>query len=158
MEGGMHSHHVLIVEDDADNRKILAYYIRKMPGVTCSEAADGAEALELLEAQNADLVLMDVNMPNMDGLTATRTLRARGDALSNVTILALTAGDSPRERAACMDAGASDFLSKPIVDPAAFRETIASWLRALEHRPRDADDEQSAARATSNTHTRADSR
>jgi len=126
----MRNRHILIVEDDADNRKILAYYVKKLASVTVAEAADGAAALELLERDGADLVLMDVNMPGMDGLEATRAIRARADALASVPILALTAGDSARERDACIGAGTSDFIAKPIVDPTGFRETVEGWLRS----------------------------
>jgi CheY-like chemotaxis protein len=126
----MRPSHILIVEDDADNRKILAYYVKKIPGLTICEAVDGLTALERIDVERPDLVLMDVNMPIMDGLEATRAIRARGDALARVPILALTAGASEVERDACMRAGVDDFLTKPVVDPAALRTTVVHWLRA----------------------------
>jgi CheY-like chemotaxis protein len=89
-------------------------------------AANGMEALELLRQTAFDCVLMDVQMPLMDGLEATRRIRA-DPRLADMRVLAMTATATSEDRVRCIEAGMDDFISKPI-QPALMYQTIANWL------------------------------
>jgi CheY-like chemotaxis protein/anti-sigma regulatory factor (Ser/Thr protein kinase) len=101
---------VLLVEDNPVGA-LLATTLLKRQGCVVETAAGGEEALRALERARFDLVLMDMRMPGMDGLTATRTLRARGD---RTPVLALTANAFADDRRACLEAGMDDHLTKPL--------------------------------------------
>ena len=109
---------VLLAEDNPTNQVVASHWLARA-GIRCLIAPDGGKAIELLanaqQAQQIDqspaLILMDVQMPGMDGLEATRHLRASGCTLP---IIGLSAGASRREQEACISAGMSDFLGKPI--------------------------------------------
>ncbi|MFO0553711.1 MAG: ATP-binding protein [Polyangiaceae bacterium] len=104
---------VLLVEDDPINQKVASLMIARV-GLTCDIAENGFVALEKTAASTYDLVLMDVQMPELDGLEATRRIRARGGLQPR--IVALTAATTADERALCFQAGFDAFLTKPI-DP-----------------------------------------
>ena len=108
--------HVLIVEDDPTNRMIVCSMLRNA-GFRTSTVNDGAEALALLGGQIVDVVLMDWQMPDMDGLEVTRRLRAglAGRFAQVVPIIALTANAFAEDRAACLAAGMNDYLTKPVL-------------------------------------------
>jgi signal transduction histidine kinase/CheY-like chemotaxis protein len=119
---------VLIAEDGADNRRLLVHLVERW-GLDVETADNGRAALERIEkcAERDDpveLVLMDMQMPEMDGYEATRRLRARG---FQAPIVALTAHAMEGAREACLAAGCDDFLTKP-VDRAQLRAMIASYL------------------------------
>jgi signal transduction histidine kinase/ActR/RegA family two-component response regulator/HPt (histidine-containing phosphotransfer) domain-containing protein len=101
---------VLVAEDGDDNQKLIAGHLRKV-GLDVVVAHDGREAVEQVKAHAFDLVLMDMQMPEMDGYSATRTLRQLGHALP---IIALTANAMAEDRVRCLEAGCSEYLSKPI--------------------------------------------
>ncbi|MGB1254376.1 MAG: response regulator [Thiolinea sp.] len=102
--------HILLVEDNLINQKVAGRTLEKA-GCLVSIANNGLEALQLLEQENPfDLVLMDCQMPVMDGLTATRELRKRGN---DIPVIALTASALESDRQSCIDAGMNDFLTKP---------------------------------------------
>jgi len=101
---------VLLVEDGTDNRAIVAAYLRRA-GVDVDFAADGREALHAAFSRRHDAVLMDMQMPHMDGYEATRILRRRGFLRP---IIALTAHAMSDDRARCLQAGCNDYLSKPV--------------------------------------------
>lgn len=101
---------VLIAEDNPDNITLVEVFLKKW-GIKPDVAQTGAGAVQLASENDYDLILMDVQMPVMDGLEATRRLRAAGN---RVTILALTANASDEDRRACLEAGMNDFISKPI--------------------------------------------
>lgn len=101
---------VLLVEDNPVGA-LLATTLLKRQGCVVETAAGGEEALDALTRARFDLVLMDMRMPGMDGLTATRTLRGRGD---RTPVLALTANAFADDRRACLDAGMDDHLTKPL--------------------------------------------
>jgi two-component system response regulator MprA len=103
------SAHILIVDDEPAVRDALESSLR-FEGYTVACAEDGLAALTAVEQTAPDLVILDVLMPRMDGLTASRRLRARGDT---VPVLMLTARDSVGDRVTGLDAGADDYLAKP---------------------------------------------
>ncbi len=102
--------HVLLAEDNPVNARLAAALLAAHT-CTFDLAENGREALRLLETGTYDLVLMDMRMPEMDGLEATRQYRAQG---GTTPIVALTANAFDRDRLACMEAGMNDFLAKPI--------------------------------------------
>ena len=108
--------HVLVVEDDPTNQMIVCSMLRNA-GFRTSTANDGAEALALLGRQIVDVVLMDWQMPDIDGLEVTRRLRAglAGRFAQIVPVIALTANAFAEDRAACLEAGMNDYLTKPVL-------------------------------------------
>ncbi len=109
---------VLVVEDNGLNQKLMRRLIEKQGNVAVV-ARNGREALEISSREAFDLVFMDVSMPGMDGLKATRAIRAREQAARRIHvgfIVALTAGVSENERRACREAGMDDFLGKPFTE------------------------------------------
>ncbi|MHA6193737.1 response regulator [Pseudomonas wadenswilerensis] len=102
---------ILLVEDNPVNQLVAKGMLGKL-GCEVSVAAHGAEALELLEDDEFDLVLMDCNMPVMDGYEASRRIRQSG-RWPNLPIVALTANAMPEERERCRAAGMNDYLAKP---------------------------------------------
>ncbi len=104
---------ILLVEDLPMNQ-ILAEAILRDAGHTIVTAADGAEALSAVQRESFDLVLMDVQMPVMDGLAATRAIRALPGETGRLPILAMTANALPEEVARCRAAGMDDHIAKPI--------------------------------------------
>lgn len=104
---------VLVAEDNAVNQKLIARMLER-EGYACDVAANGLEVLAALQHLHYDLVLMDCQMPEMDGLEATRQIRLSQEAWGRIPIVALTAGVSLEERVACENVGMNGFLSKPI--------------------------------------------
>jgi len=119
---------VLVVEDHPVNQKLLAHQLREM-GLQHVLAGSGAEALAILAENGFDLVLMDWQMPEMDGLEATRRIRALPGATGRIPIVAVTANADSGFRETCLAAGASDYLSKPYTE-AALAAMLAQWLPA----------------------------
>ncbi len=108
--------HLLIAEDDAANRLLISRMVERL-GLRYTMAKNGREALDLVAANRYDLLLMDVNMPEMDGLTATRRIReleARQPEWPRLPIVALTALAFADDAQECRDAGMDDFLVKPL--------------------------------------------
>jgi PAS domain S-box-containing protein len=108
---------ILLVEDSDINRELICEMVERL-GHKIQVAADGAEALELArrlaaEPKAWDLILMDVQMPVMDGLTATRAIRALGGRAATIPIVALTANAFAAEMQECLDAGMNDHVPKP---------------------------------------------
>ena len=119
---------VLVVEDNAVNQLVASGLLSAL-GYTSEVAADGLAAIEAVHQRRFDAVLMDVQMPRMDGYMATRHIRdtATGPRLP---IIAMTAAAVEGERERCLAAGMDDYLTKP-VDPAALAETLERWLRPV---------------------------
>jgi len=122
---------ILVVEDHPVNQKVLAHQLREM-GLQHALAANGTEALERLANEAFDLVLMDWQMPEMDGLEATRRIRQLPTDVHHIPVIALTANANSVFRETCLAAGANDYLSKPYSD-AALAAVLAQWLP--QHRP-----------------------
>lgn len=114
---------ILIAEDHADSREALGALLEAF-GFTVLLAVNGLEAVELARRDHPDLILMDVMMPALDGLEATRRLRTFPDT-RDIPIITLTALDQARDMA--MDAGANDFLAKPINSGVLFSK-VNNWL------------------------------
>jgi signal transduction histidine kinase/DNA-binding response OmpR family regulator len=105
--------HILIAEDNTVNRKVILAMLARL-GYRADWAANGLEALQSLARQPYDLVLMDLQMPELDGLGATRRFRAIAPVGTPPYILALTANVRKEDYDACLQAGMQDFLSKPV--------------------------------------------
>jgi CheY-like chemotaxis protein/HPt (histidine-containing phosphotransfer) domain-containing protein len=104
---------ILVVEDNVVNQQLALLLLRKL-GYRADVAADGLEALQALKREPYDVVLMDVQMPTMDGLEATRRIHQRWPEGRRPHIIAATASAMQEEREACLAAGMDDYLSKPI--------------------------------------------
>ena len=119
---------VLIAEDNTTNQ-LVALGILKKFGLAADTVANGAEAVHVLERVPYDLVLMDVQMPEMDGLQATARIRDPRSAVldHDVPIVAMTAHAMQGDREQCLAAGMDDYVAKP-VEPRALAEVLARWL------------------------------
>jgi CheY-like chemotaxis protein len=104
---------ILIAEDSADTRAVLMRALA-FRGYHVVEAADGREAVEVAESECPDLVLMDLNMPVMDGLAATERIRELRDKCGNIPVVAITAFDTYGMREAAAEVGCNAYLLKPL--------------------------------------------
>ncbi len=106
---------ILVAEDVFMNQQLIVSILKRMiPGVIVQTAKNGLEVLEYLEKERADIILMDVQMPEMDGIEATRKIRSLENNENHIPIIALTAGVLIEEENNCRLAGMDDFLKKPI--------------------------------------------
>lgn len=104
---------VLVTDDNAINRKVASQLLRKL-GHKVIEASDGLEAIFAVQKGNIDIVLMDVQMPNMDGLTATGEIREMRPPLCDTPIIGVTANAFPGAESEILESGMNDYLSKPV--------------------------------------------
>jgi CheY-like chemotaxis protein len=106
--------HILLIEDNLVNQKVATSMIRKSGG-TIDIASNGVDGLKKLATKQYDLILMDCQMPLMDGFQTTRVIRGRtNNSYCDIPIIAVTAFAFPEDRQRCLDAGMNDFLTKPI--------------------------------------------
>ncbi len=119
---------ILLVEDDLTNQ-LVATGILRLLGLSADKANNGREALRMLETQDYDLVLMDCQMPEMDGFEATRRIRDPLSAVRNhqLPIIAMTANAMAGDRQKCLDAGMNGYVAKP-VDSTALAGELEKWL------------------------------
>jgi signal transduction histidine kinase/CheY-like chemotaxis protein len=117
---------ILVVEDNALNRKVVVTMLKKL-GHRADVAANGREAVAALDRGGYRLVLMDCQMPEMDGFEATQRIRARSDAGARIPIVALTANAMEGDRERCLAAGMDGYLPKP-VQLDALRVALETWL------------------------------
>ena len=104
---------VLFIEDDRMNRRVVGDML-DVAGATMVEAESAERGLEILDEQDFEMVLVDLRMPGMDGITAIRHIRARSDAKGMVPIIVVTADVAPDLRQRCLSAGADDVIFKPV--------------------------------------------
>lgn len=119
---------ILVVEDNVVNQKVAKGLLAKL-GYSCDSVANGQEALKILEEIHYDLVLMDCQMPIMDGYEATRQIRNQASRVRNheIPIIAMTANAMLGDREKVLEAGMNDFLTKPVV-LSKLDQTIAKWM------------------------------
>jgi len=118
---------ILVAEDNLINQKVILHMLGKM-GYHAELANDGQETVDMVCTGNYDLVLMDMQMPNMDGLEASETIRKT--AATQPVIIALTANTLKGDREECIEAGMDDYLGKP-VKPEELMAKLAAWAGAL---------------------------
>jgi signal transduction histidine kinase/DNA-binding response OmpR family regulator len=123
---------VLVADDNATNRLVAAKMLKEFD-VQIATACDGAEAVAAATRFDYDVILMDMRMPEMDGLQATRTIRSRGGKLAGVAIVAFTANAYLDDMNACRDAGMNGFVAKPVRK----KELVAAIVGALRAAPAD---------------------
>ncbi|MBI2978627.1 MAG: response regulator, partial [Rhodospirillales bacterium] len=125
VRGGGSSLRVLVVEDNAINRRV-AVAVLESAGYRVDVASNGLEAVEAVHARPYDVVLMDVQMPEMDGLEATRRIRSRPPDGTRIPIIGVTASAMHGDREKCLDAGMDDYIAKPI-NLRELLEKTSSW-------------------------------
>jgi two-component system sensor histidine kinase/response regulator len=117
--------HVLLVEDNDLNQEVGVKLLSDA-GMKTDVAENGSVALEMLERNEYDLVIMDMQMPVMDGLTATRKIREH-PLFASLPVIAMTANTTSEDKQTCLNAGMNDVVIKPI-EPARLREALVSWI------------------------------
>ncbi len=122
-EGDGHGVHVLLAEDNMVNQVVAVALLAHL-GCTVEVAPDGREAIRRWSEGSFDLILMDCQMPEMDGMEATRHIRAAEDDTHRIPIVALTANAMPEDRVACLAAGMDDHIAKPVSEES-LRNAIA---------------------------------
>jgi signal transduction histidine kinase/CheY-like chemotaxis protein len=120
---------ILVAEDNAINQQVAVGLLSKL-GHRADVADDGFEAVALVERCDYDLVFMDVQMPNLDGMGATRAIRALPAPKGQVTIVAMTANAMAGDRELCLDAGMDDYIAKPI-DRKRLAGLLTRWTERL---------------------------
>ena len=123
---------ILLVDDMQLNREVIADMLTEGGGMVAM-AEDGSQAVVMVQAQRFDLILMDMQMPVMDGPSASRKIRAI-PGYASVPIIALTANAFAEDRQVCLDAGMNDFLTKPI-QPNVLYATLLKWLGQTSQSP-----------------------
>jgi two-component system chemotaxis response regulator CheY len=117
---------ILIVDDSPTIRRMVQVSLQSIPALTFREASTGLEAIESLVISPADLIVLDLNMPDMHGLDVLQFVRAQ-QSFATLPVVVLTTRSDEASRAAAMSAGATLFLTKPFV-PAALARDIAGLL------------------------------
>ncbi len=118
--------HVLIAEDDGVNQQIAMRLVERL-GCQVTLVRDGAEVLDLCRKTEFDLILMDCQMPGIDGYEATRQIRERENGRQHIPIIALTASAMVGDRERCLEAGMDAYMTKPL-DSASLHRTLSRWL------------------------------
>jgi len=124
---------VLLVEDNVFNQKVASRLLETL-GCAVVVAENGQRALDMMVDRDFDLVLMDCQMPVMDGLEATRRIRQLPGPQGRVPVVAMTANVLGEHRDACLAAGMDDFASKP-VNKKTLREIVTHWIREQQQEP-----------------------
>ena len=122
--------HLLLVEDNEINQLVAREFLLRL-GITATLAENGAQALQALEAESFDGILMDLQMPVMDGLEATRQIR-RDPRFVNLPIIAMTASVMMRDQEECLSAGMNDHVAKPLL-PDVLLDTLLKWIHPAHH-------------------------
>lgn len=127
--GNAPSLRILMAEDNITNQKLLVFLLLRA-GHKVDVAADGEEAIEAFGAHPYDLVLMDINMPKMNGIAAMQHIRERGGTGATIPIIAVTAKAMKGDRERYLAAGMNDYVSKPIME-SDLHEAIARHCGAM---------------------------
>ena len=117
---------ILLAEDNSTNQKLALHIINKL-GYRADAVSDGQEAVQAVKQTSYDLILMDIQMPEMDGYVATRTIRKLRIENRNLPIIAMTANAMKGDREKCLQAGMDDYLAKPI-NPQELMDKIEAWI------------------------------
>ncbi|OYZ60036.1 MAG: hypothetical protein B7Y17_05220, partial [Sulfuricurvum sp. 24-42-5] len=117
--------HILLVEDNDLNQLVASERLKQM-GITCSIANNGLEAVEMVQKETFDAILMDMQMPVMDGLTATKEIR-KLEGFADLPIIALSAAVLQDDLTLAQEAGMNDFVAKPI-DKVVLQNVLSKWL------------------------------
>jgi CheY-like chemotaxis protein len=117
---------ILLVEDNAVNRLVAIKHLEKL-GIRVASAQNGKIGAEMATASTYDLILMDCQMPEMDGFEATRVIRANEPATRHVPVIALTANAMRGDRERCLESGMDDYLAKPL-RPNELEQVIRKWI------------------------------
>ncbi|WP_298670146.1 response regulator [uncultured Sphingomonas sp.] len=104
---------VLFIEDDRMNRRVVNDML-EVAGASMVGAESAEEGLEVLDHSDFDILLVDLRMPGMDGISAIKAIRARGDAKARLPVIVVTADTAPDLRERCLAAGADDVIFKPV--------------------------------------------
>jgi signal transduction histidine kinase/CheY-like chemotaxis protein/HPt (histidine-containing phosphotransfer) domain-containing protein len=136
---------VLLVEDNEFNQIVASELLGAVAGMHVSLATDGPAALRQLESTPFDMVLMDVQMPDVDGYEVTRRIRAQA-AHAGLPVIAMTAYAMERDRQRCLEAGMNDFITKPL-EPAELFSVLSRWLASTQAQPTAAAQKPSAGAA-----------
>lgn len=120
---------ILLIEDNEQNAYLVNYLLGAR-GWTIVTAMDGPSGLKLADTESPDLILLDIQLPGMDGYEVARKLRAK-ENLSGTPIIAVTSYAMPGDREDCLAAGCTDYIEKPI-DPATFADQVEQCLSARE--------------------------
>jgi CheY-like chemotaxis protein len=126
---------ILVVDDIDINREIIEAYL-SLGGFEVESAASAAEAILMLQGQRYDLVLMDIQMPEMDGVTATRCIRSLPDSIKDIPIIAMTGNVLPEQVRGFLAAGMNGHIGKPIEREALYRN-VQLWLSRADAGERD---------------------
>jgi len=121
--------HILVAEDNLMNQKVALHLLSQL-GYQADLAANGREVIAALERQHYDIVLMDVQMPELDGLETTRLIHQQWLGGSRPRIIATTANDLPEDREICLGAGMDDYLAKPL-RVEALQAALEQWGSSL---------------------------
>ncbi len=114
---------ILLVEDNEFNKIVAEDTIMEhLPDVSIDHAGNGLEALEKLESNSYSLVLMDIQMPEMDGYEATKRIRLFNDGRKDTPVMAMTANATPEEISKCFESGVDEYISKPFNPEELFRK------------------------------------
>ncbi len=123
---------ILIVDDNSDNRMTIQLLLEDFENIETSEAIDGQEAIDMCKNEHFDIVFMDIMMPNVDGIKATKIIKSFD---KQVMILALSALDDEESKNTMLSCGAEDYITKPIEDEL-FSQRVRNYLQIVELRKR----------------------
>ena len=112
----METKRVLIVDDSPTMRQLLAFALKRLPGVVISEAANGVDGLKKITGERFDLIFTDINMPVMDGLKLVSLVR-KDAALNNIPIVVISTEGAEEDRNRAFALGANDYVTKPVQSP-----------------------------------------